>query len=393
MAFCRPPLNLRVAFCLFLILLSGVILASCGGSSSSAAPSGTNPSNPPGSQASSGTSVSEVVYVATGSQILSFAINSSSGFSGAQSSTAAPPYVIDMKVDPSGRFLYLSDFNVGQVRCYAINSSTGGLSEINGSPFGPVGPGTGNGGPIAIDPQGKFLFFSSAQGDIRTFAINASDGSLSLTGLPISNTNQPIQLVVDPAGKFLYSANHADFSDARDISVYSIGATGALQSIPGSPFSILSNSQPYGLAIDPTGKFLFVALWNAQKVAAMKIDSNSGGLSPVAGSPYTVGFLPQSLTMTPSGNLLYVGNTGDSKVSAFQVDPASGALTPVSGSPFFEGNPSWLIADTTGNILIVAESSLNKLSLFSIGGSGALTRIGSTPAGSSATAMAVFRLH
>ena len=43
---------------------------------------------------------------------------------------------------------------------------------------------------------------------------------------------------------------------SNDISAYRIGSDGALTAIPGSPFA--GDIGPYALAVDPTGKFLYV---------------------------------------------------------------------------------------------------------------------------------------
>ncbi|MCU1308803.1 MAG: hypothetical protein JWN45_3498 [Acidobacteriaceae bacterium] len=383
---CRPTQKLnevmyivsRVLICVF----SSLSLVSCGGGSSSSPPISVPPAGTPAA-------IIEAVYVAANGQILTFSVNASTGLVSAPTSTPAPPNIVDMKADPAGHFLYISDFNVGKVRAYSINAANGALAEINGSPFG--FPNAGNGGPLTIDPRGRFLFFANSQGDTVTFAIN-TDGSLTLTGSPVHNSNQPIQFVVNPSSSFLYAANHSDSSG--EFSVYSISATGALTAIPGSPFGTLIFSQPYGIVIDSTGKFLYSSLSNAKKVAAVKIDGTTGALTSVAGSPFAVGFIPQSVVLDLSGKFLYVGNTGDATISAFTVDSTTGALTPMSGSPLPEGNPSVLAIDSSGQFLFVAESSFNSLSVFGINAStGALTRLGSPlPAGSFPQAISIVRL-
>src|SRR5205807_708767 len=124
-----------------------------------------------------------------------------------------------------------------------------------GSPFN--FPSAGNGGPLAITPNGKFLFFADSFGQIVTFTIGATGGTPTLVGPPVSNPNQPIQMAVDPSGTFLYTANLSDHLSGSDFSVYSISTSGTLVEIPGSPFFALANSQPYGIVMDATGTFLF----------------------------------------------------------------------------------------------------------------------------------------
>ena len=40
------------------------------------------------------------------------------------------------------------------------------------------------------------------------------------------------------------------------------------------------------------------------------------------------------LAVDPTGKFAYVANFGDDNVSAYTIDASSGALTPVTGSPF-----------------------------------------------------------
>jgi DNA-binding beta-propeller fold protein YncE len=59
-------------------------------------------------------------------------------------------------------------------------------------------------------------------------------------------------------------------------------------------------------------------------------------LSPVTGSPFTVGTGPRWVAFSPGGSLLAVANTGEDSVSLFSVG-SDGSLTAVAGSPFATG--------------------------------------------------------
>jgi 6-phosphogluconolactonase (cycloisomerase 2 family) len=199
-----------------------------------------------------------MLYVASGTngqgEILAYAVDPSSGQLSTPVSIGAPEFLLEMHVDPSGKFLYASDFDMGAVRVYSINSATGALTEASGSPFMSTQT-TGNGGPLAASPDGKFLFYSDANGDVATFTV--SSGVLTATGAVVHVAGQPSQMVVDPTSKFLYLANHADYQ----FSVFMIDSnTGALKEIQGSPFNFQSNSGPSGIALHPSGKFLYTAL-------------------------------------------------------------------------------------------------------------------------------------
>ena len=60
---------------------------------------------------------------------------------------------------------------------------------------------------------------------------------------------------------------------------------------------------------------------------------SNGALTPVPGSPFAAGSGPVSVAVDPTGKFAYVANVDGSNVSAYSIG-ANGALTPVPGSPF-----------------------------------------------------------
>jgi 6-phosphogluconolactonase len=277
-----------------------------------------------------------VLYVASGDngqgEILAFPVTSSSGTLGASSSFAAPEYLYQMTADPSGKFLYASDFDMGAMRAYSIQGSTGALTEVSGSPFVPP-QSTGNAGPFAITPDGKFLFYCvyTPSGDIVTFSV--ASGTLTPTGAIAHDDGQPFQMAVDPSGKFLYVTDHADNMVNGQVSVFSIDGTGALTEIAGSPFDFQSdnNEEPNGLAVHPSGKFVYLTLTNANSgIDGATVNAATGGLTLIPGSP----FVPRStsgsgyMAMNPSGTTLYV--TGNGVAQAIAIDQSTGNLTPLN---------------------------------------------------------------
>src|SRR5208282_1840651 len=76
------------------------------------------------------------------------------------SSTFVGPYA--SAIDPSGRFLYVTDTDSNTVYAFTIDPVKGGLTLITGSPFtGPTGNGfNGFAEPrsVEVDPSGQFLY-------------------------------------------------------------------------------------------------------------------------------------------------------------------------------------------------------------------------------------------
>jgi 6-phosphogluconolactonase (cycloisomerase 2 family) len=283
--------------------------------------------------------------------------------------------------------LYVSDFGNGEIDAFTINASTGGLTQLAGSPFsaGPV-PGTGG---LAIDPETRFLYVLDSNG-VLGYAINLGTGALTpIAGSPFPGSSA-LHAIVDPTGKFLYASNNGD--SMGTISAYVIDSTtGALTPIAGSPFATEANFPgPSGFAFGSGGKFLYVGMAgtaNANNVVTgFAVDATTGALTQIGGSPFTTGKDPGQIATDSKGKLLFTANAQDNTVSAFTIDGTSGALTPAAGSPFSAGGaPVSLTVDPTGAFLYVgmqpsAIAGTSGLSVFSINKtSGVLTTTAGSP--------------
>ena len=242
---------------------------------------------------------------------------------------------VDITVDPLGQYVYMANYS-GSISAFTMDSVTGALTAVSGSPF-PTAPALISGqvpgaNSVTVDPTGKFLYAAINQGnDISGFLIDSTTGALTpISGSPFSSGSVPMSVRVDPSGRYAYATN----AYSNDISAYSINSsTGALTPIAGSPFST-GGSSPAGLAIAPSGGFLFATNSSSDTVSAFTIDSSTGALTPISGSPFPSGAGPIGATVHASGKFLYVSDNGAGTVSAYAIDSTSGALTPINGSPF-----------------------------------------------------------
>jgi len=232
-------------------------------------------------------------------------------------------------VDPSGRFLYVPNRGAATVSVFGIDS-TGKLTEIAGSPFASGGDDTF---VAEVHPNGKFVYVSnrSSVGSITAFSVG-SDGKLTSLGtVPASNT--PRHLFLDPQGRFLYAS---DESEGDVIDAYSIKADGTLTPITETPFGNLSC--PRSGIVESTSKFLLVANRCNSTVSVFSIAQDTGALSEITaqGSPFAAGNDPFGVVEIASGGTTYmaVNNLGDASISVYTFDGTSGKLTPVAGSPF-----------------------------------------------------------
>jgi 6-phosphogluconolactonase (cycloisomerase 2 family) len=230
-------------------------------------------------------------------------------------------------IEPSGKFLYVASLLGNSVWGYAIDRATGKTNPVAGSPFA-----TGGLMPqgMVIDRAGRFLYAANNQGagtfagSVAAFAIDRASGALiAVAGSPFALTEPQFSeaanaLALTPDSRHLYAGGGS-------LATFAVNATtGALTRIAKRYDVYVS-----GLAVDPTGRFLYVTDAVLGAVVGFAIDSN-GALSRLPAS-YAVG--ANALGITVIGDLVYVAGRGADLLYGFRINPATGALTPVSGSP------------------------------------------------------------
>jgi 6-phosphogluconolactonase (cycloisomerase 2 family) len=273
-----------------------------------------------------------------------------------------------------GSFAYVANQSSNSISAYAIDASTGALTEIAGSPFASTGTG-----PVAVtvDPNGAYLYAANnASATVSVYAIDADTGALSAVGQPVDSGNGPFAVLVDPSDQFLYVINKTD----NTVSVFETGSGGALTSISGSPFSV--GSEPTSLATDPGGNFLYVTDYAQNAVAVFSIEPGGGALVAIGGSPFAAGSGALSVAIDPTGTFAYVANETGHSVSLYSVNVDTGALAALSGSPISQSSQAESVAvDPTGKFLLVSTSG-NELSSYAITpASGALTAVSTVGTG------------
>lgn len=357
-------------------------LAACGGSGSGPTPPCT--SCTPGSS-------SDYVYEANANQVTVFEVDSTTGTVVSTPSPATGPAIPGGMIATSTDFIYVADFggNDDAVYGYSVNTQTGALTAIAGSPFttGLTAPPEG----LASDPLGKFLYVTQGNNNqIAGFTIGSNGALSAMAGSPFSTGDAyPSAIAVDSAGAFLYASNNQ--SPLGRVSGFSIAPTsGTLTPVVGSPFTTTVNGGPANLAVSPKGSFLYVPLAGTStplnSIFAYTFDS-TGVLSQIPGTPFTVGAQPISVIVDPSGKYLYSADFGGNDISAFTIDSSSGALTAISGSPFAASpNPDNLAINASSSLLFATSGTSTSIFVFTINSSGALTAVaplngGGTPGG------------
>ncbi|OLE86230.1 MAG: hypothetical protein AUG07_02905 [Acidobacteria bacterium 13_1_20CM_2_60_10] len=284
------------------------------------------------------------VYASGGTAVFGFAKDSTTG---ALTATSGSPYsqTLDgsaLAVDPLGRFLYVLNPNANDVSVYAIDQTTGALSNVPNSPFTADDATTPQ--VLAAEANGKFLYVGNHQGSqsgfttvgvIDIYSIDPNTGALTTaTPTPTPGPFNPVSMVVDAKGRFLYVYQGPDGAtgDAGGaIEAFQIDATTGLLSPSAS--SCFGGGFGLALAIDPKLRFLFAGRGDQQGY----IDACT--ISPVDGSLQLIGtarfpdqnVLPDAMAVDSSGQFLYVV-TSQRTMRAYSIDQSTGALTELPNS-------------------------------------------------------------
>ncbi len=312
------------------------------------------------------------------------------------------------------KFVFVSNFNsggAGSVSAFTVDSSTGALTAVTGSPFS-SGAGSGPVG-IAADSGGNFVFMPNQGGGISSFQVNRNSGALAgAAGSPFTAGNTPAGIAASADGSLIYVSN----SSSADIYGYRVSSSAALTSVG---TAVPATGVPGSMFVDPSARFLYVAMGSTgvqvfsigsggaltsvrtvppspcAGASAVVTDSNSrfafipdgvgsictyavnasnGDLLLITSTPVSTGSQPDAVAITPDNAHLYVANVNSSNVSAYTIN-TDGTLTGVAGSPFSVGtSPSSLAVDPSGKFLYVADFGDSALSVLSISSSGALSQ-------------------
>ncbi len=284
---------------------------------------------------------------------------------------------------------YINNNRLGINTVSAFSVDVNGLlTPITGSPFVTGGSGIGSGffaaNRLTTSVAGNFLFVANEQSNnISVFSINSVTGVLTLVpGSPFATggtAGAGISLGVTPDNRFLFASS----SGSLNVTVFSIAPNGALTSIPGSPFAV--GADPDGIKVSPDGRFLSVALFGVDAVGMFAIAPN-GALTPVPGSPFPAAGsgAVAGVDINCASNLLFGGeaNFGGTNVDVFGIG-SNGALTPIPGSPFntpsIGSNSNVVVLSPADAHLFVSNQASNTITVFNVAANGGLSLVPGSP--------------
>lgn len=213
-------------------------------------------------------------------------------------SYATGPHAHSVRTDPSNRFAYTGNLGADRVLQYRLDSKTGALIPI-GSGYVSVPENTGP-RHLAFSKDGKYLYVvGEMSGTVTAFAIDNSTGALTqiavANGIPerlklahgevrdarnndLKDDPTPriwaADLRLSPDGKLLFMTERTSSS----VSAFAVDtATGGLRYLENYP---VEEKQPRNIAFSPNGKWLLVTGEKSEKVGTYAV-GDQGALKRV----------------------------------------------------------------------------------------------------------------
>jgi 6-phosphogluconolactonase len=231
------------------------------------------------------------------------------------------------------------------VGTYTRNGSRGIYSfRFKDGKLSPLGLAAETASPsfLAEHPSHKFLYAvneAGRTGGVSAFSIDAKTGKLTELNKVSSGGSSPCHLAIDKSGKWLFVANYGD----GVLTVYPIQADGKIgevaQTIKNTGTVHLPQRQggphAHEVVFSPDGKYLLEADLGLDKIFVYRFDPATGKLTPndPPAGDLEPGAGPRHFAFHPNGRALYCINEIARTVTAFHWDPAKGSLTRFQSVP------------------------------------------------------------
>ena len=227
---------------------------------------------------------------------------------------------------------------------------------------------------VSCSSSSTSAYVVNKSGTVSQYPIGANGALPTTAASSVATGTNPYSIAVVPSGLYAYVANNG----SNNVSEYTI-SSGVLTlntSTANSTGTVNAGLNPVSVTVDPTGQHVYVV--NAGNGIIPSTISqytiNSDGTLTALGLPAQTGNTPNSIAVDPSGTYAYVANYGDGTISEYTIN--AGALTlpatlpaPVSGN----NNPASITVDPSGRYAYVANYGDGTVSQYTIGTPSSLT--------------------
>jgi 6-phosphogluconolactonase (cycloisomerase 2 family) len=306
-------------------------------------------------------------------------------------------------VHPSGRFVYVTNQASTTVTTYGIDAE--GKLTPQGISFGILDPARA----IAMHPSGRSSYIPwyiliknppplpppPQPSGLRQYAIDGT-GTLALTAdLRTGFTHTPHAVAVDPSGRFAYVVNGGDQAEPQYDTVAMFRTDDLTGQVTAALGTVPAGNTPESMAVDPTGRFAYVANSGSHNVSMYAIEAPTGRLMPLPQKTVAAGREPLAVAVEPTGRFVYVANHGSHDVSMYAIEAPTGRLMPLPQATVrADSYPWWVTVDPSGQFAYVANHGVDSISIYRIDpATGQLTPNGIVPTGSGPAAVVTVTPH
>lgn len=289
--------------------------------------------------------------------------------------TADPAF---MALHPSGSHLYVCNTGTpGGVSAFAVERSNGSLTLLNHQVAEGRGPSH-----IALDRTGGFVLDANYGGGFVEVFRREADGRLGERTALIRHSGRSLHperqtkayahwFGVDPSNRFALAI---DLGTDR-IAIYRFNATsGALTPHDPPHVGVKAGSGPRHLAWHPNGQLAYVIQELTNEIIVFAWDSAKGTLSELQ----TVPTLPAAFSGTntaaeiavhPNGKYLYASNRGHDSIASYAIDAQTGHLRLLKHISSQGKTPRYFAFDPTGRWMIVSNQDSGDVAVIEVDGS------------------------
>ena len=240
----------------------------------------------------------------------------------------------------AGLFAYVGCYTTAErdgrgkgINVYRVNRRTGDFRHVQ------LVGGLENPSFLALSRDGRFLY--SVHGDrseANAFAVDRRSGKLRHINHRPTGGYNPVHLALDASGKFLAVANYgSDSLAALPVNADgSLGACSTLTTVTGTlgPHRVQQRGMyPHDIPLDPTGRFFYVPCKGSDVVIAYSLDRKRGVLKEASRVTARPSAGPRHIAFHQSKALAWVVNELNSTITTYRLDRKTGALKPLQVIP------------------------------------------------------------
>jgi 6-phosphogluconolactonase len=191
-----------------------------------------------------------------------------------------------------------SSAHPGWVFSFGVDSG-GALTPANGSPYqAGVKPSA-----LAVDPTSRFVYVSDyASNHLIGYGLTDNSTMNFLISGPYKTGAEPSGVSIDPRGKYIYVSNSLDSSVSAFAINLATGIPSAVVNVTGAQVNS-SDTQPVAVAVDPAlGRYVYTANFLGSSISGFRLNPNTGSLDATQATPYPSESKPRALVIVPHGN-------------------------------------------------------------------------------------------